>query len=121
VDSNGQAGPPIPTLPFHLVENFFHYPAYSVIGRLSGVAVGANGNIVALNRGYHPVHEFKADGSFVRTWGEGSGMFEGAHSLRFDARETSGTWTRQTTSSSTSTRKGAPWARSAPTRSRGRT
>ena len=23
--------------PFHPVENFFHYPAYSVIGRLSGV------------------------------------------------------------------------------------
>ncbi len=81
---DGPAGPPIATLPFHLVENFFHYPAYSVIGRLSGVAVGPNGNIVALNRGYHPVLEFKADGSFVRTWGEGSSMFEGAHSLRFD-------------------------------------
>src|SRR5258706_9076888 len=78
------AGPPTPTLPFHLVENFFHYPAYSVIGRLSGVAVGPNGNILALNRGYHPVLEFKPDGSFVRTWGEGSRMFEGAHSLRFD-------------------------------------
>ena len=78
------AGPPIPTLPFHLVENFFHYPAYSVIGRLSGVAVAANGNILALNRGYHPVLEFKADGSFVRTWGEGSKMFEGAHTLRVD-------------------------------------
>ena len=37
---DGQSGPPVPTLPFHLVENFFHYPAYSVIGRLSGVAVG---------------------------------------------------------------------------------
>ena len=55
-----------------------------MIGRLSGVAVGPNGNIVALNRGYHPVLEFKSDGSFVRAWGEGSGMFEGAHALRFD-------------------------------------
>ena len=81
---DGAAGPPLPALPFHLVENFFHYPAYSVIGRLSGVAVAPNGNIVALNRGYHPVLEFKSDGSFVRSWGEGSGMFEGAHSLRFD-------------------------------------
>ncbi len=79
-----QDGPPIPALPFHLVDNFFHYPAYSVIGRLSGVAVGSNGNILALNRGYHPVLEFKADGTFVRTWGEGSRMFEGAHTLRFD-------------------------------------
>jgi hypothetical protein len=55
-----------------------------VIGRLSGVAVGPNGNIVALNRGYHPVLEFKSDGSFVRGWGEGSRMFEGAHTVRFD-------------------------------------
>ena len=78
--------PPIPALSFKLVENFFRYPAYSVIGRLSGVAVGPNGNILALNRGYHPVLEFNPDGSFVRTWGEGSRMFEGAHSLRFDPR-----------------------------------
>jgi DNA-binding beta-propeller fold protein YncE len=28
--------------------------------------------------------EFKPDGSFVRSWGEGSTMFVGAHSLRFD-------------------------------------
>ena len=75
---------PIPSLPFHRVDNFFRYPAYSVIGRLSGVAVGPNGHIVALNRGYHPVLEFNADGSFLRTWGEGSRMFEGAHALRFD-------------------------------------
>jgi DNA-binding beta-propeller fold protein YncE len=81
---DGTMGPPIPPLPFHRVDNFFRYPAYSVIGRLSGVAVGPNGHIVALNRGYHPVLEFNADGSFVRTWGEGSRMFEGAHSLRFD-------------------------------------
>ncbi|HZT77758.1 MAG TPA: SMP-30/gluconolactonase/LRE family protein [Vicinamibacterales bacterium] len=78
------AAPPIPTLPFHLVDNFFHYPAYSVIGRLSGVAVAPNGHVLALNRGYHPVLEFNPDGTFVRSWGEGSRMFEGAHTLRFD-------------------------------------
>ncbi|HUR32482.1 MAG TPA: 6-bladed beta-propeller [Vicinamibacterales bacterium] len=75
---------PPPALPFRLVENFFHYPAYSVLGRLSGVAVAPGGNIVALNRGYHPVLEFKSDGTFIRSWGEGSEMFEGAHTLRFD-------------------------------------
>jgi hypothetical protein len=74
----------IPALPFHLVENFFHYPPYSVIGRLSGVAVAPSGHIVALNRGHHPVLEFNADGTFVRSWGEGSRMFDGAHTLRFD-------------------------------------
>lgn len=74
----------IPQLPFHLVEDFFHYPAHSVVGRVSGIAVAPNGNIFALNRGYHPVLEFKSDGSFVRSWGEGSTMFIGAHALRFD-------------------------------------
>ena len=28
--------------------------------------------------------EFKSDGTFVRSWGEGSTMFIGAHSVRFD-------------------------------------
>lgn len=83
VRAQAPAAPAIPQLPFHLVENFFHYPAFSVIGRLSGVAVAPNGNVVALNRGYHPVLEFKADGSFLRSWGEGSTMFEGAHTLRY--------------------------------------
>jgi hypothetical protein len=80
----GESAAPIPQLSFHLVENFFHYPANSVVGRVSGIAVAPTGNIVALNRGYHPVLEFKSDGNFVRSWGEGSGMFVGAHALRFD-------------------------------------
>jgi DNA-binding beta-propeller fold protein YncE len=78
------AAPAVPPLTFHLVENFFHYPAYSLLGRLSGVTVAPNGNILALNRGYHPVMEFKSDGTFIRSWGEDSKMFEGAHALRFD-------------------------------------
>jgi DNA-binding beta-propeller fold protein YncE len=61
------AGAAIPQLPFHLEENFFHYPANSVVGRTTGVAL-----------------EFKSDGSFVRSWGEGSTMFVGAHVVRFD-------------------------------------
>jgi hypothetical protein len=74
----------IPQLPFHLVDNFFRYPAHSVVGRVSGIAVDPKGNIVALNRGYHPVMEFTSEGSFVRSWGEGSTMFVGAHAVRFD-------------------------------------
>src|SRR5712692_7039071 len=78
-------GAAIPQLPFHLVENVFHYPANSVVGRTTGVAINPKtGNIVTLNRGYHPVLEFKSDGSFVRSWGEGSTMFVGAHVVRFD-------------------------------------
>ena len=79
----GAPAAPIPQMAFKLVEGFFHYPAYSVIGRLSGVAVHpTSGNIVALVRGHHPVLEFKSDGSFVRSWGEGSDMFKGAHAVR---------------------------------------
>src|ERR1700739_1892926 len=75
----------IPQLPFHLVENFFHYPANSVVGRTTGVAINPKtGNIVTLNRGYHPVLEFKSDGSFVPSWGESSTMFVGANVVRFD-------------------------------------
>lgn len=86
IAAQGGGGQQIPQLPFKLVENFFKYPAYSVIGRLSGVASSPDGQrIVALIRGYKPVLEFNAkDGSFVRTWGEGSTMFHGAHALRYD-------------------------------------
>ncbi len=84
ISAQGSGTVSIAQLAFRLVENMFHYPAYSVIGRLSGVAIAPSGNILALNRGYHPVLEFKPDGSFVRSWGEGSTMFEGAHALRFD-------------------------------------
>jgi DNA-binding beta-propeller fold protein YncE len=80
----GNSGPAIPQLPFRLVDNFFHYPANYVLGRMSGVAVSPTGTIVGLNRGHHPVLEFKSDGTFVRSWGEGSKMFEGAHTVRFD-------------------------------------
>src|SRR6202140_4658338 len=78
------AGPAIPQLPFHLVSGFFKEPPHSIVGRVSGIAVAPNGNFVTLNRGYHPVQEYKSDGSFVRSWGEGSTMFVGAHAVRYD-------------------------------------
>jgi DNA-binding beta-propeller fold protein YncE len=82
--NGGRAAMPARQLPFHPVDGFFHYPAHYVLGRMSGVAVGPAGKIVALNRGYHPVLEFKPDGTFLGSWGEGSRMFEGAHNVRFD-------------------------------------
>src|SRR5580692_11806567 len=82
-NSAGNAAP-ISQLPFRLIENFFHYPSNYVVGRVSGITVGPKGNIIALNRGYHPVIEFTSDGTFARSWGEGSTMFLGAHAVRFD-------------------------------------
>ena len=80
----GESAAPPPQLPLHLVENFFHYPATYVLGEVIGVAVNSKGHIFLLNRGYHPLIEFDAEGAFVRSMGEGSGEFEGAHSIRFD-------------------------------------
>src|SRR5215472_1599256 len=82
--AQGQGAAAIPQLNFRLDEDFFHYPANSVLGRATGVAVAPNGNIVTLNRGYRPVMEFTSDGKFLRAWGEGSTMFVGAHVVRFD-------------------------------------
>lgn len=78
------ATPPPPQLPLHLVENFFHYPATYVMGEVIGVAVNSKGHIFLLNRGHHPLIEFDAEGAFVRSMGEGSAEFEGAHTIRFD-------------------------------------
>jgi DNA-binding beta-propeller fold protein YncE len=74
----------IPVMPYKLVEGYFHYPAYYDLARMVGVAIGPKGQIVSLNRGPHPVIEFNADGSFLRSWGEGASLFEGAHVVRFD-------------------------------------
>ena len=60
------------------------HPAYSVIGRLERRGGRRQRQHRRAQPRYHPVLEFKSDGSFVRTWGEGSRMFEGAHSVRFD-------------------------------------
>ena len=74
-------------LPLRLVENFFHYPATYVMGEVIGVAVNARGHVFLLNRGYHPLIEFDAEGKFLRSMGEGSALFEGAHSIRFDPQD----------------------------------
>src|SRR6266404_6138599 len=66
-----------PQLPLRLVENFFHYPAAYVMGEVIGVAVNSKGHVFLLNRGYHPLLEFDAEGAFVRSMGEGSALFEG--------------------------------------------
>src|SRR5467141_4168453 len=84
--TQGDAAAP-PQLPLRLVENFFHYPSTYVMGEVIGAAVNAKGHVFLLNRGYHPLLEFDAEGAFIRSMGEGSAMFEGAHSIRFDPQD----------------------------------
>ena len=39
--------------------------------QVSGVAVDAQGHILVLHRGAHPIMEFESNGKFVRAWGDG--------------------------------------------------
>lgn len=39
--------------------------------QVSGVAVDAQGHILVLHRGAHPIMEFESNGKFVRSWGDG--------------------------------------------------
>ena len=113
--------PQIPQLPYHLVENFFHYPANSIVGRVSGIAVGPKGNIMALNRGYHPVQEFNAGRHLRALLGRRlDDVRRRACRCASIRRAISGMWTPPMTSFTASTPKAAPWARWEQTRSPGR-
>ena len=39
--------------------------------QVSGVAVNAEGHVLVLHRGAHPILEFDSSGKFVRSWGDG--------------------------------------------------
>jgi DNA-binding beta-propeller fold protein YncE len=39
--------------------------------QVSGVAVDAQGHVLVLHRGAHPILEFESNGKFVRSWGDG--------------------------------------------------
>ena len=39
--------------------------------QVSGVTVDAQGHILVLHRGAHPIMEFESNGKFVRSWGDG--------------------------------------------------
>ena len=81
VDTGGQgrAGGTVnvATLPYKLVE--FPTPATSAAGfpmpwnliQVSAVAIAANGNVLVLHRGAHPILEFEPGGKLVRSWGDG--------------------------------------------------
>lgn len=76
-----------PALPLHLVENFLKFPENWIPLEVVGVATNSKGHVFVANRGNHPLVEFDANGTFVRSIAEGSQMFEGVHSVRFDAQD----------------------------------
>src|SRR5262249_51948410 len=68
---------------YRLVSGWPNLPAGWALGDVSGVAIDRDGDIWAFHRGDHPLIEFKSDGRFVRSLGEGA--VGRAHGLRIDA------------------------------------
>ena len=83
----GEGGMATPQLPMHLVDNFLKYPENWIPLEVVAVAVNSKGHVFVGNRGNHPLLEFDANGTFVRSIAEGSQMFEGVHSVRFDPQD----------------------------------
>lgn len=52
------------------------------LGWVSGMALDKDGNIWLFNKGNDPVQVYRADGTFVKTWGKG--LFQDPHQLRID-------------------------------------
>jgi DNA-binding beta-propeller fold protein YncE len=69
---------------YQLVPNWAQLPSGWTLGEVSGVAIDNDGDIWVFHRGEHPLIEFKPDGKFVRSLGEGA--VTRAHGLRVDAQ-----------------------------------
>jgi DNA-binding beta-propeller fold protein YncE len=74
----GNGAGDVPVLPYTLVE--WPAPPNSAAGvpagpwnfiQVASVAVTAQGTILVLHRGAHPIMEFESNGKFVRSWGDG--------------------------------------------------
>lgn len=63
------------------VSAAFKLPEGLVFGSIASVAMTADGHLLVFNRGPLPFLEFAADGSFIRSFGDGA-MFTRAHGLR---------------------------------------
>ncbi|MDA2931507.1 peptidyl-alpha-hydroxyglycine alpha-amidating lyase family protein, partial [Acidobacteria bacterium AH-259-O06] len=70
-------------LDYQVVEGWPQLPEDWTLGEVSGVAIDNDRDVLVFNRGEHPLLEFKLDGTFVRSWGEGT--VSRAHGLRVDA------------------------------------
>jgi sugar lactone lactonase YvrE len=78
-----QAAPP---LTFHVADNFLKLPDHINMAEVVGTALDSKGHVFVLNRGHQPILEFNADGSFMRTIGEGIPT-EGPHNVRVDPQD----------------------------------
>lgn len=72
-----------PPLGFTAVKPGLKIPAGMKMGAPSSVAFDKNGHLFVFNRGEHPLMEFDAQGTFVRSFGEG--VYTRPHGMRIDA------------------------------------
>src|SRR5947209_1713676 len=70
-----------PLLDYVAVANPLPVPAAD-IGAPASVAFDARGHMFVLSRGPHPLTELDANGTFIRSFGEG--LFTRSHGLRID-------------------------------------
>lgn len=64
------------------VSDAFKLPSGIEFGSIAAVAMTPGGNLLVLNRGPQPFLEFSADGTLVRSFGDGA-LFGRSHGLRF--------------------------------------
>ena len=73
-----------PDLGYRPVPHGLQIPADLEMGAPSSVGWTSRNRLLVFNRGPNPLMEFEADGSFVRSWGQGE--YDRPHGMRVDAR-----------------------------------
>ena len=90
------------------MPDFFKNPPGIYTGENMGIATNSKGNIYIYHRANETrLFEYSPKGDFVREIGRSNYGFAFAHSVRVDARTTSGRWTKARTCWSSSIRRAA--------------
>lgn len=71
-----------PELNYELVSDWPQLPEGWNFGPTTGVGVDSKNNVYVYHRGPHPIMCFSADGTFLRSWGDG--IISGPHGLAVD-------------------------------------
>lgn len=80
-------GQQAPNMQMTSVEKFLKLPANMYIGEAAGVALNSKGHIFVFNRGQHPLLEFDANGTFIRSIADGIYGVMFPHFVRIDNRD----------------------------------
>ncbi len=72
-----------PDLGYRPVPHGMQIPADLEMGAPSSVDWTAENTLLVFNRGPNPLMEFEADGTFVRSWGQG--LYDRPHGMRLDS------------------------------------